>query len=244
MKRLIPLLFCSLFFSNFNSAQIVLDVTEEVYDFDNVDLSQQFVELKIENFLTNETTDSLDIRWTFIQGTCPEEWFFTKADENLSWAPVATTNVAVPGPPNLPIILEPGEMDSPLFLYLYPSPTAGCCQVVFEFSDASDSTATPFASATYDIYVNAPDCPLVSSTFEERNKSVNIFPNPTTGFISVQSEFAVKKVQVYSAHSQEFGTVDVSKNNELDLSHLPAGLYFLKIEMENGRLAWSKVYKE
>lgn len=241
MKKLFTLLFCSFFFLNFASSQIVLETTEVLLEVEDFDLSDLYAEEIIENSITNESMEDIDIRWTFIEGTCPEEWDWIKQDENITYAHPVTSNVDPSVGLNTPVTLEAGETGSYLLLFVYPRQVAGCCQVAYELSDANDPTATPIATAVYDVYINAPDCPLVSNTFEEENNKVKIFPNPTTGFVSIQSEYAVKNVQLYSIQGQDFGSINVPGNNELDLSNFPAGIYFLKIMMENEKIIWSKI---
>jgi hypothetical protein len=243
MKKLIYSILFICFSLCFANAQIVPEVTEAIYNFENVDLSDEYAELIIENYLANESNEDINLRWTFVEGTCPEEWDFFKFDENMTYVPTVVSNVDPDLGINFPVTLEAGETESYMFLFLAPRQVVGCCQVAYEFSDADDPTATPIATATYDIFVNSPDCEIISNTFEAGNNSFDIYPNPTHGIVNIKAEIPIAKINAFSVAGQDFGEIFTAQNNDFDLSHLPGGLYFLKIKMENGKTGWARINK-
>jgi len=76
-------------------------------------------------------------------------------------------------------------------------------------------------------------------------KLLKIYPNPTTGKLKVESgELRVESIEIYDAFGKK---VDKSRANAsettMDISHLPSGVYFVKIFTEAGDVI-KKVLKD
>ncbi|MDR1762009.1 MAG: T9SS type A sorting domain-containing protein [Bacteroidales bacterium] len=56
-----------------------------------------------------------------------------------------------------------------------------------------------------------------------------VYPNPTTGTISIQSEFPVDTVMIYDNNGRIVGVEYFRPDNTIDISHLPNGIYFVQI---------------
>jgi len=73
---------------------------------------------------------------------------------------------------------------------------------------------------------------------ENIEQKLQIYPNPTSGEIQVTSyELQVTSIEVYDVMGRKALTSPVSfpsPETTLSLSHLPTGVYFLKIQTENG----------
>jgi len=74
---------------------------------------------------------------------------------------------------------------------------------------------------------------------------VRIYPNPTTGELRVESgELRVDSIEIFDLFGKTCNVSRVTCNeNEMDISFLPAGIYFLRITTENGVIV-RKVVKE
>ena len=73
----------------------------------------------------------------------------------------------------------------------------------------------------------------------EKKQEITVKPNPTTGQLTINSEqLTISSVEVYDVVGQNVGAnLRVRpENNEItiDVSHLANGMYFLKIQTENG----------
>jgi len=63
--------------------------------------------------------------------------------------------------------------------------------------------------------------------------SLKVFPNPTTGELRVESgELRVESVEIFDVmgRKQSFSTLNSQFSTPIDISHLPAGIYFLKVD--------------
>jgi len=109
------------------------------------------------------------------------------------------------------------------------------------------ASADHFTNPTDQIGFGIPDFEqaynlMLSVSEVDGKEEIAIFPNPTKDFIRIQSEKEIKSVQLFSAEGKI-----IQKNlngNQINLNRLPNGIYFLKIELENGRVQFEKVLKK
>jgi hypothetical protein len=84
--------------------------------------------------------------------------------------------------------------------------------------------------------------PIISSTDDDLEKiAVSLFPNPTTGIVYVDSEKPVSSIVIYNAQGVIVNRIIDS--NEIDMHHLPVGVYFARIESDKGGVV-HKVIKQ
>jgi Secretion system C-terminal sorting domain len=97
---------------------------------------------------------------------------------------------------------------------------------------------------------NAPvDTGLVSTIFQnlsnsvfEKDDSVSVSPNPTIGNVNINSNFNIKKVELYDVQGRIIET-HIGETKTLDISDKSNCIYFLKITTEKGSKI-EKVIKE
>ncbi len=64
------------------------------------------------------------------------------------------------------------------------------------------------------------------------NEQVKVFPNPTSGMLYIESN-KTANASLYSANGSRVGEYSVSGTQQIDLSELPNGIYFIKIKTED-----------
>ena len=71
---------------------------------------------------------------------------------------------------------------------------------------------------------------------EMRNERCQIYPNPTMGELKIKNyELKIKNVEVFDLIGKTLFTIhDSLFTNSIDIFHLPAGIYFLKINLDKG----------
>lgn len=85
----------------------------------------------------------------------------------------------------------------------------------------------------------------LSSTDFDLEKEILIFPNPATNFLNIKSNATekIKSVEFYNTLSQlvYYDNVSNISDIKIDISNLKKGIYFVKINFENSKVASSKL---
>ncbi|MEX0995620.1 MAG: T9SS type A sorting domain-containing protein [Flavobacteriaceae bacterium] len=80
------------------------------------------------------------------------------------------------------------------------------------------------------------------SISENEINSFKIYPNPTSGILSVESKLPISSISVYTLLGQQIQKT--TGNSQIDLSKIKSGIYLLKIEDKNGNSQNHKILKE
>ena len=73
---------------------------------------------------------------------------------------------------------------------------------------------------------------------------ISIYPNPTSESINLSSEHALEHFNLYNMSGEMILESEINATETvIDLSTLPRGLYFMKIQLKDGRLSTKKVIK-
>lgn len=65
------------------------------------------------------------------------------------------------------------------------------------------------------------------------NEPISIFPNPTTGIVSIESKEEIKKIKILNNLGEEMLSIIENKKN-IDVSNIPNGIYLIEINTNNG----------
>ncbi|MAB39839.1 MAG: hypothetical protein CL528_06155 [Aequorivita sp.] len=76
----------------------------------------------------------------------------------------------------------------------------------------------------------------------KHNILFSIYPNPTNGVLSINSSSTVSEITIYNNIGQLLFTF--KEKNQIDISTLSKGIYFVKIKDENGQTETKKVIKK
>ena len=87
-------------------------------------------------------------------------------------------------------------------------------------------------------YVQTDTCTIVGLE-ENKNKDINIYPNPTTGIISI-SGVEDAKIELYSITGKQLISIDKKDGKMIDLSSQNDGIYIMKI-LKDGFIITKKV---
>ena len=91
-------------------------------------------------------------------------------------------------------------------------------------------------------------CPCMPNAVIENGKNkITVLPNPTTGELTITNyELRIRDVEIYDVYGRkmisdircpisDIGKSDIGKSEiEINIAHLPQGLYFIKVDTENG----------
>jgi hypothetical protein len=127
-----------------------------------------------------------------------------------------------------------------LYAYDFPASTLGG-DYVYLFTSGADMYMLEMNGVTTKLSSKAP---ISSSSVAERNqKGWEVFPNPTSNFISVQSDVSnlTYTFNIVSSFGQIVKTAYGS--NQVDVSDLSEGAYYINVSNKSGNLATFKFLK-
>lgn len=79
---------------------------------------------------------------------------------------------------------------------------------------------------------------------ESPMSSVRVYPNPVSEVLSIHSSKQIKEISIFNSVGQRIASNLGTKNGKLNVSHLAAGVYILKIELDGGKIETVKVVKK
>jgi hypothetical protein len=89
------------------------------------------------------------------------------------------------------------------------------------------------------IYMNPnyESCYLITEINETEKQLIHIYPNPAKNTLIIENveNFGIKSISILNQNGQEIKQFE-SRLEQLDLSEIKSGLYFLRISLENGQL--------
>lgn len=120
---------------------------------------------------------------------------------------------------------------------------------VFTWADGSHDTVYTRNNVTenFDTYVNGKNpssgCEHTSYVTVLANASINsaddnainVYPNPTSGVININSNEVVKNITVFNMNGQQM--INAKNVNSVDLSVLAKGTYVVRVDLESGKIA-------
>lgn len=119
-------------------------------------------------------------------------------------------------------------------------------------SNVFSSSAIDFEGNNAVVYISTGDLGLVKYTIDLNNLSVDeievidtnpitVYPNPTSKMVSINSKWDVLGGKVYDLNGRQIMDFDSEKT---DISHLPAGIYIIKVRLSNGKSVSHKIIKK
>ncbi len=84
-----------------------------------------------------------------------------------------------------------------------------------------------------------------TEVLETNTKEISIYPNPASDKIQIQSSVSLQNstVEIYSISGVLINKVKLDENNEIDISNLLSGIYFIKIQTDS-KILTTKIVKK
>ncbi len=173
--------------------------------------------------ITNNTSDSLFLRWERIVNDKPDSWNTAVCDVNLCYFPTVSSKEFI-----LPPNLSGGEM----LVHAYPGlepggidengAVPGTAHVkirITNLNDAADSLITE-----YNFTVTGSP---IASISEVELKALKIFPNPASGYFRLTETQEIQQLVVYNILGRKVRTFDVTSDKNYNIGDLPNGVYLV-----------------
>jgi len=111
---------------------------------------------------------------------------------------------------------------------------AYCYQVGVVYNDCSEPLKTEEKCIT-----------LLSINEFSENQKISIYPNPTTGQITINNEqLTINSIDIFDVYGKKLShnhLITTSSHHLINISHLAAGIYFVKISTQTGEFAVQRV---
>jgi len=125
-----------------------------------------------------------------------------------------------------PITVKAGSTDSSSFSSHYDAMN-NSGTVLFKYMFYADSI-----SDTTTVYIQF-DVSSTAAVQKIQNRDLKIYPNPTNGILYLPQEIQNKEILIYDVKGAMVKKVVKSSINQLDISDLHKGVYFVKIKTNN-----------
>ena len=226
------LLFLSILAINL-SAQITIspNPVDQVVE---MDLSDTYAETVSHTFITNNSTETIGLRWEQKSLSSPSllDWTSAVCDNNKCYTFGGFTNNSVTGSPADTLWIAPDSV-SILDLHLRPGGVAGTGVIrvqLFEIDDLEGNN--PLESVIFNFDISAQ---IVSVSEIERN-SIRIFPNPTQSYFELKNAKSIKKINLYNIIGRKVSQFDVVDNKQYFVGDLPMGIYLLQMRDDENNI--------
>lgn len=226
------LLVLSIFFSviTLSSQDIVSLNPARVDTLFQVDISNSFEDLVAHGLIQNNTKDTLYIKWKRRVLTIPNGWNTKICDANLCYVEIVDSNID----PDLlleePVIIPPYGTAN-LDVHIVPNGAVGTGLVEIELSllGLPDDI---IGVAEYQMEVKN----LNYSRAANSRKSLRVYPNPSSNFITVSTNNLIEKVVVYNMVGREVKTFEPNRSGVYDISDLRNGIYLVGLYDKTGEI--------
>ncbi len=174
----------------------------------------------------NETEDSLQLSWKFVENTTPEEWTITLCDNMNCYGYIPLSGIMNP-------ILE-----DPAFIKLdiNPHSTPGEGIVTFEIFETEDQ------SVIHEIRFHISTTPVSNENYADIK--VEIFPNPASDFVVVEhSQLEKYNISITNANGQPVYLSELPPNEKREIltNDFANGIYYLSFLKDQAIISTKKI---
>jgi hypothetical protein len=219
-----------------NAQSFILLEQDSVFQVnENVDISDGFEDFALDLFFKNNTNDTLVVNWRReFDENCPLSWDVATVDQLYSYVPDINES-------QIPMLLTPLDSHFIVRQLFWPRTTAGCCgvKVIFYLEEAPD---TPIDTGYYYIAINSNEC-FVTSTIEEELENFVVYPNPVSNVLNIQNSQLIESIQIVDWIGKGYPFNIESGSDQIDISSLQPGVYYLKIKGSSGKALTKKFVK-
>ncbi|MBW7914969.1 MAG: T9SS type A sorting domain-containing protein [Taibaiella sp.] len=192
--------------------------------------------IDINNYITNNTSDTISVKWRIISETLPQSWKdnasfglcdnVTCYDKAIFSGSVQTSDTFGAGK----------NMLYKVQLDVSPATVAPSVGSTPYYITTELTSGTTIDTVTFAVYKwNTNNISKVAVVREE----VVVYPNPAYNEVNVtfNREMGVKNVAIYNLVGKQVSAYRVNGTSaKLDIEKIPAGIYFLRMMDSNGRV--------
>ena len=223
-KCVLLLMFFVTVFSSTTFAQNFTVTPIPSYGFANLDDPQSGPDdVVAEALISNNTSDTLFLKWERIVNDKPESWETAVCDVNLCYFPAVSTKE---------FFLAPNFSEGQMLVHAYPGKAPGGipangavpgeATVKIKITNLNDPSDTLIAE--YYITVTGS---LILDISEVELEALKIYPNPASDYFRLTRTQEIQQLVVYNILGRQVQTFDIQNGKSYDISNLPSGVYLI-----------------
>jgi hypothetical protein len=93
-------------------------------------------------------------------------------------------------------------------------------------------------------YPHDASCFQTTGIHDVRQLDVNIYPNPTTGFVRLEGINTTYMITIYNSEGKVVYTITKEPNEPLDIQHLGKGVYYFQIKTKDNKVVYKKLIRQ
>ncbi len=224
MKRIILFVLCLSVISSATIAQnytVSPNPVSASADLDNPNTHPDDVEAHAG--ISNNTSDTLFMRWERVYNDKPDSWETAVCDVNLCYFPHVSTK---------DFILTPNLQNGDMIVHAYPGmepggipengAVPGEATVHIKLSNLNDPTDTLIVVYNFTVTGEA-----IVSISEVELEAIKIYPNPASDYFQLTETQEIQQLVIYNVLGRIVETFEVNSGQRYDISNLADGIYLV-----------------
>ncbi len=167
------------------------------------------------SYISNNTSDTLFMKWERVLDDKPECWETAVCDVNLCYFPWVSSKE---------FTLLPNLSDGDMLVHAYPDGYSGESTVklkIFNLNDPADSVVV-----TYNFTV-AGDVECITNVSRVNIEKPQIYPNPTADYFRLTGAQNVERLVIYDVLGKPVRNMMVTSNQFFNIKDLSSGSYYI-----------------
>ncbi len=221
MNKFLLLFILATFFSTINAQNYTVTPNPAYGVADTGNIGTDPDDVVASAHITNNTSDTIYMKWERIVNDKPECWETAVCDVDLCYY-FTINSVEFELPPNL----EDGEMLVHAYTGGAPgeTPTIGEAEVVVRLSNLNDPADTLILEYYFTV-TGSGSC--VTSVSSAERETLKIYPNPTADYFHLTETQEIQQLVIYNILGNRVRTFDVNGNQNYNIDDLPNGVYLV-----------------
>lgn len=213
-------------------AQTILVESTTIEESFEVDLSDNFLTLALKTKISNNTDDTIALKWTRLELDKPGEWDTQVCDNVECYIPIVSSNVDENLGLNAPVVLAP-DSSLDMILYVLPNGVPGSGRIELDIA----LTSSPESIIETIVYLPDVRQATITSIQEWMEKDLRMYPNPTFDYFELTNTDYVDELVIYNRIGRQVASFRVSPGDRYPVYQLPDGIYLISfINYEYGIL--------
>jgi len=184
-----------------------------------LEIDKTVVDQKVDFMVVNNANRDIDVYWEFEPIDAPDDWTFYLCDLNVCYTPAI-----ISCPCNKPNFLA-ANSSNVFMMHIQPNEVTGTGSVMLKILEACDDGSTSLLEIPITYVVSETS----STSFQDLNNDISIYPNPSSQMISIKEDKEVTDIIIYNLIGKKIKSVSHSEGQSHDITDLERGIYLVRM---------------